>query len=335
MGTNAVERVWVPSRFGEPSESIAAAARRLKGVPVVDRKVIITIAPTGGMADKTATAHLPTQPEEIAEDVVRCWEAGASIAAIHARRPDDGATCNPEIYARINELVRQRCDIIINNSTGGGISGDMISQLPDGRREISFAQRIQGTQGGADMCTFDPQMQCMHRGDLELLMDTSWSRCLELATAMKDASIKPEWEVMSLSDIQWVRELIELGFDKPPYYINIVLGTDKLMSGATPYSPKNLQRFVEDLPDQSNFCVSAIGPAQLPASVHALILGGHARVGLEDNIYYARGRLATNVELVERMVRIIRELNLQVASPSEAREILGLAPARAQSPVLA
>jgi len=291
---------------------------------VADHKVIITIAPTGGMADKSVTPHLPTQPEEIAEDVVRCWEAGASIAAIHARRPgDDGATCNPEIYSHINSLIRERCDIIINNSTGGGISGDMITQLPDGRREISFDQRILGTKA-ADICTFDPQMQCMHRGDLELLMDTSWSRCIELATAMKEARIKPEWEVMSLSDLLWVNDLIVLGFDQPPYYINIVLGTDKLMSGATPYTPKNLQRFVEDLPNQSVFGVSAIGPAQLPASVHSLILGGHARVGLEDNIYYERGRLATNVELVERMVRIIRELNLEVATPSEAREILGL-----------
>ena len=293
---------------------------------MADRKVILTIAPTGGMADKSVTPHLPTQPQEIADDVVRCWEAGASIVAVHARRPDDGATCDPEVYGRINELIRSRCDIIVNNSTGGGISGDMIAELPDGRREIAFEQRIKGTLAGAEMCTFDPHMQCMHRDDigLELLMDTSWSRCLELAQAMKDRGIKPEWELMSLSDLAWVNELIALGYDEPPHYINIVLGTHKLMSGATPYTPKNLQRFVEDLPANSLFCVSAIGPAQLPASVHSLILGGQARVGLEDNIYYARGRLATNVELVERMVRILRELNLEPATPAEAREMLGL-----------
>jgi 3-keto-5-aminohexanoate cleavage enzyme len=167
-------------------------------------------------------------------------------------------------------------------------------------------------------------MQCMHRGDLELLMDTSWSRCIELAQAMKDRGIKPEWEVMSLSDLVWVKDLIALGYDEPPHYVNIVLGTHKLMSGATPYTPKDLQRFVEDLPAGSLFGVSGIGPAQLPASVHSLLLGGHARVGLEDNIYYARGRLATNVELVERMVRILRELNLEPATPAEARELLGL-----------
>jgi len=141
---------------------------------------------------------------------------------------------------------------------------------------------------------------------------------------MKQRGIKPEWEVMSLSDLNWVNELIAMGYDEPPHYINIVLGTHKLMSGATPYTPRNLQRFVEDLPENSLFCVSGIGPAQLPSSVHSLILGGQARVGLEDNIYYSRGRLATNVELVERMVRILAELNLEPATPAEAREMLGL-----------
>jgi 3-keto-5-aminohexanoate cleavage enzyme len=293
---------------------------------MADRTVILTIAPTGGMADKSVTPHLPTQPEEIADDVARCHAAGASIVAVHARRPDDGATCDPEIYGRINELIRERCDIIINNSTGGGISGDMIATLPDGRWEISFAERIKGTLAGAEMCTFDPHIQCMHRDDLEVLLDTSWSRCIELAEAMKLRGIKPEWEIMSLSDLNWVKELITLGYDEPPYYINIVLGTNKLMSGATPYTPRNLQRFVEDLPADSLFCVSGVGPAQLPSSVHSLILGGQARVGLEDNIYYSRGRLAANVELVERMVRILGELNMEPATPAEARELLGLKP---------
>jgi 3-keto-5-aminohexanoate cleavage enzyme len=295
-----------------------------EGSAVADRKVILTIAPTGGMADKSVTPHLPTQPQEIADDVVRCWEAGASIVAVHARRPDDGATCDPEIYADINDRIRARCDIIVNNSTGGGISGDMITTLPDGRKEIAFTERLKGTLAGAEMCTFDPHVQNMHRDDIELLLDTGWSRCLELAQAMKDRGIKPEWEVMSLSDLNWVNELIALGYDEPPHYINIVLGTHKLMSGATQYTPRNLQRFVEDLPENSLFCVSGVGPAQLPSSVHSLILGGQARVGLEDNIYYSRGRLATNLELVERMVRILRELNLEPATPTEARDMLGL-----------
>jgi hypothetical protein len=139
---------------------------------------------------------------------------------------------------------------------GGGISGDMVREFAPGRKEILFEERIKGTTAGAEMCTFDPHIQNMHRGDLELLLDTSWSRCQELGEAMKTRGIKPEWEIMSLSDLNWVNELIALGYDEPPYYINIVLGTNKLMSGATAYTPKNLQRFVEDLPEGSLFCVS-------------------------------------------------------------------------------
>ncbi len=119
---------------------------------MADRKVILTIAPTGGMADKSVTPHLPTQPREIADDGVRCWEAGAAVVAVQARRPDDGPTCKPEIYAGINERIRARCDIVVNNSTGGGISGDMITTLPDGRKEIAFEERLKGTMA----CTFDP-----------------------------------------------------------------------------------------------------------------------------------------------------------------------------------
>jgi uncharacterized protein (DUF849 family) len=294
---------------------------------MASRKVILTIAPTGGMADKSVTPHLPMTPEEIAQDVYGCWEAGASIVAVHARRPDGQATCNPVIYAEINRRIRELCDdIIVNNSTGGGVNGDMVATLPDGRREISFEERLKGTQGGADMCTFDPQMLCVRFNDDELLQDTSWSRNVQLAEAMLDKGIKPEFEVMSLSDLITVQRLIDEGYDSAPHYVNILMNNHRNVSGTTPYSPKNLQRFVEDLPADSIFCVSAIGQAQLPASVQSLILGGQARVGLEDNIYLRRGELATNRQLVERMVRIIHELNLDVATPSEAREMLGLGP---------
>ena len=87
---------------------------------MAERKIIVTIAPTGGMASKKQNPNIPTQPAEIAEDVYRCYEAGASVVAVHARRPDDEATCNPATYRDINERIRAKCDIIINNSTGGG-----------------------------------------------------------------------------------------------------------------------------------------------------------------------------------------------------------------------
>ena len=103
---------------------------------MAERKVIVTIAPTGGMATKEQNPHIPTQPEEIADDVYRCYDAGASIVAVHARRPDDEATCNPAIYSRINELIRDKSNIIINNSTGGGINGDMVKMGANGYPDL-------------------------------------------------------------------------------------------------------------------------------------------------------------------------------------------------------
>ena len=112
------------------------------------QKVIVTIAPTGGMASKKQNPHIPTQPQEIADDVYRCYNAGASIVAVHARRPDDQATCNPDVYRRINALIREKCDIIINNSTGGGINGDMVRQAPNGYHEIIWEERLKGMEAG-------------------------------------------------------------------------------------------------------------------------------------------------------------------------------------------
>jgi uncharacterized protein (DUF849 family) len=293
---------------------------------VAERKVIITIAPTGGIVTKEQAPALPTQPMEIADDVVACWEAGAAVAALHARRPDDQATCDPAIYEEMNRRIRQRCDIVINNSTGGGPSGDMIRDLGDGRLEIDFEERVKGTMAGAEMCTFDPQTMSQSVGEKTVLFDTSFERCVRLAEAMAERRIKPEWEVYGPADLVTVRRLIAMGFDRAPHYVNIVLGTDAHFSGTWPYTPRYLQTMCDELPEHSLFGVTAIGASQLPATLQGVLLGGHMRVGLEDNIYYRRGEPATNLQLVERAVRLIEELDMEPASPAEAREMLGLVP---------
>ncbi len=293
----------------------------------MSRKVILTIAPTGGMAHKSQNPHLPTQPHEIARDVYDCYNAGASVVAIHARRPDDGATCNPAIYRDINERIRSKCDIVINNSTGGGVHGDMIAEGPNGYPEFIWEERLKGMEAGAEMCTLDATTIIASFGGKELLMHTSPLRSRQLAQMMQQRGIKPEWEVFSHSHIvQDVTELTAAGFDKPPYFVNIVLGTHKAFQNAMPYTPRVLQSMVDLLPAQSIFCVSGIGPAQLPSLANSILLGGHARTGLEDNLYYDRGELATNIQLTERAVRIIRELGYEPATPTEAREMIGLPP---------
>lgn len=126
--------------------------------------------------------------------------------------------------------------------------------------------------------------------------------------------------------LQDVTRLIAKGYDEPPYFINMVLGTDRNFQGGMPYSHDLLASMVRMLPPQSVWCLSAIGPAQLPGTTQALLMGGHIRVGLEDNNYYGRGVLATNEMLVARSVRIMRELGMEPASPDEARGMLGLSP---------
>ena len=295
---------------------------------VAPRKVIITVAPTGGMATKQQSRHLPTQPEEIADQVAECVAHGASIAALHARRPDDAATCDPDVYARINELVRRRCDVVINNSTGGGVDGDMIKAYDTGELRIDIRERLRGLEAPhVEMATFDCQTFVISSRGQELLCKTSPWECDEMAARMTELGIKPEWEVMSNANImQDCHRLIDAGFDRGPHWVNVVLGLHNAFQGALPYTPRVLHNMVDDLPADSELCVSAIGAQQLPATTHALLLGGHVRVGLEDNLYLRRGEKATNVALVARAARIVRELGMEPATPAEAREILGLKP---------
>jgi uncharacterized protein (DUF849 family) len=292
-------------------------------------KVIVTVAPTGGMANKKMNPSLPTQPQEIADDTYRCYNAGASLVAVHARRPDDEATCDPAIYSQINRLIRDKCDIILNNSTGGGINGDMVRELDNGLWEIKWEERLRGMEGdGVEMCTLDAQTVIASFDNKEILVATPPSRIRQIAKMMKERGIKPEWEVFGLADIvQDVQRAINEGLDDAPHFINIVIGANAFQ-GALPYTPRLLQTMVDHLPRNSVFNVSAIGAAQLPAAMNSLLLGGHVRVGLEDNLYYRHGELATNVQLVERLVRMVRELGYEPATAAEAREIIGLPPLR-------
>jgi len=290
------------------------------------RKVVVLIAPTGGMASKDQNPHLPTQPDEIARDVYDCYNVGASVVAVHARRPDDQATCDPGIYHAINDRIRSKCDIVINNSTGGGVSGDMVRQLSDGTWELSFEQRLKGMEAGAEMCTLDATTVVCSFGDREYVMNTSPQRCRQLAVEMQKRGIKPEWEVFSPAHIvQDATTLIAEGLDEAPHVLNLVLNAHRGFQNAMPYTPRTLQFMVDQLPRDALFCVSAIGPAQLPATLNGLLLGaGIVRIGLEDNLYFRQRELATNVQLTERMVRILRELDYEPASAAEARAMLGL-----------
>jgi uncharacterized protein (DUF849 family) len=188
-----------------------------------------------------------------------------------------------------------------------------------------WEERIKGMEAGAEMCTLDPTTIIATFEGREMLMNTSPTRCKQLATMMKERGIKPEWEVFSPTHLlQDVTDCIEAGLDEPPYFINFVLSANRGFQGAMPYTPKILTQMVDMMPKEAIFNVSAIGPSQLNAGVQSILMGGHVRVGLEDNLYYSRGKLATNVDQVDRIVRIIRDLGLEPATPAEARQMIGL-----------
>jgi 3-keto-5-aminohexanoate cleavage enzyme len=289
---------------------------------VEPRKVIITLAPTGGYSN---SANVPTQPKEIADQVAECAELGAAIAHLHARKPDGAPTTDPNIYREINRLVRERCDIIINNSSAGGFTRDLAEQVAPGQWDLKYEERFRVLEAGAEMASLSLQTVVAVGGGDEILFRNTPSGQDALAKAMREKNIKPELEVWGLSEVGTdLPRLINTGVDRPPHLTNLLMGYDAAFRGAIGYSPKILQLLVDMLPANCQFNVSGWQEAQLPAITQAILLGGNIRVGLEDNSQYSPGVPATNRDLVRRAVRIIRELNCEPATPAEARQILAL-----------
>jgi len=274
-------------------------------------KVIITAALTGGFHGREANPNIPLTPEEIADATFECWEKGASIAHIHARDKEGKATADVEVYRRIKELVRERCDIVIAFTTGGGPN-----LTPDERIQSAFAD--------PEICSMNMGTMVRTRWGEGSLFLNNRSQIESWAKILLDRGIKPELEVYSHSMFVDVSNLIEKELIKPPYFINLVLGMTH--QGALEANHKNLLSMIDYLPVNSVFNVTVVGWRQLTLTSLGITMGGHARVGMEDNIYYRKGELAqSNAQLVARTARIVKELELEIATPMEARKILGLA----------
>ena len=291
--------------------------------------LIISVAVTGGVHGKETNPNLPETPEEQAQQAYEAYKAGASIVHIHARDPKTGyasPSTNPEHYREINRRIRELCpDIIINNTTGGGLG-------------LSTEERMRSLEA-------DPEIASLNMGPLawkailkkreppltgrseDVLMDSvwpptfSWRETELFAQRMLEKNIKPELEVYHQGQFQLVYNLMEKSLLKKPYWIQLVLGAP---SAALP-TPANIISMLSHVPPDSMVSVAAIGPFQLPLTTIAIAMGLNIRVGLEDNIYYRRGEQAkSNAQLVERAVRIAKELNREIATSAQAREMLGL-----------
>ncbi len=297
-------------------------SRTRKGLP----PLIISVAITGGVEGKEANENLPETPEEQAEQTYEAYKAGASIVHVHARNPEVWwmTSSNPEDYLRINAMIRDKCpDIIINNTTGGG-------------PELTTEQRMASIYANPELCSlnlgpFVLKVPLRERAEplpsprpamvYDRCIPNSYADISLYAKTMKEKGIKPEMELYHPGMYWVVQDLIMQGLIDPPYDIQFVMG---FQTSSFP-TPKNLLSLIDELPPQSIFFAIGVGPYQLPMTVMSVLLGGHVRVGMEDNLYYSRGRkLKNNAELVARMVRIAHELNREVATPQQAREMLGI-----------
>lgn len=277
-----------------------------------DNKVIITVAQTGALVSKSMNPHVPEQPEEIIASSYACYNEGAAIVHIHARDENGENTSNPKIFRAIRNGIREKCDMIIQYSTGGGPN-------------LTQEQRIECLKA-------EPEMASLNMGSMMRISGkyagVPWSNMPHeiesYVSRMRELGIKPEMEVYDMAMFREVNAMIEKGLVDKPYYINLVMGMR--YQGACDATPKILTILYDFLPADAIFNCTAVGTAQLPLTTMAMILGGCVRVGLEDNLYYRKGELATNAQLVARTVRIARELGKEPATPEEARKILGLKP---------
>ena len=267
--------------------------------------LIITVAPVGAEVTRSQTPHIPITPQEIAEECYRAWNEGASIAHIHARNPDGSPTQDPAVYSQIIELVRAKTDLIVQISTGGAVGMTVEERAAPVSLKPDMATLTCGT------VNFGDGIFVNSLSDMELF-----------AEKIRENGVKPEFEIFDVGMMENQRRLATRKLVDMPGHFDFVMGVPGGISG----DPRNLMHLVSMLPnDGSTWSVAGIGRHELPLGAVAIILGGHVRVGFEDNIYYSRGVLAkSNGELVARMVRLARELGRSVASPAEARKILKL-----------
>jgi 3-keto-5-aminohexanoate cleavage enzyme len=300
-------------------------------------KLVVTAAVTGG-ASPAGNPAKPKNPEEIVKSTLECYKAGASVVHIHALNPE---TSEPEQKAEWFEKaivpIREQCDIIINVTTGGcvkRVDGDWLYKK---QPEESVEGRISIIPGLSESPMSKPDLASFNAGSpvidiynrktndflLKFVMVHSFPDMVQMAEVMKTHDVKPEIECYDVGMINNAKFLADLGHIETPPYFQLVMG----VLGQIPATVDNLTHMARCIPEGSPWSVCAVGLNEWPMTTMAIIMGGHVRVGLEDNIYLSPGVPAkSNAELVEKVVRISKELGREIATPEEARAILHLAP---------
>ncbi len=268
------------------------------------QKLIITAAVTGAEVTHEQHSALPISPDEIAIATEECVKAGASIVHLHARNADGSPTQDRETYREIIAAVRKRCDVIIQVSTGGAVGMTPIERLAP----LSLAPEMATLSMGT--VNFGADVFMNHPSDME-----------DFARTMQEHGVKPELEIFDSGMLTTANRWLKKGILKGSQHFDFVLG----IPGGMAATAEALIYLKTQLPANSTWTVAGIGSAQLQLGTLAIILGGHVRVGFEDNIYYRKNELASsNAQLVARIAKISRLLEREVATPSEARVMLGI-----------
>jgi uncharacterized protein (DUF849 family) len=294
----------------------------------VNWRAFVTCAVTGAGDTAGRSEHVPVAPEQIAESALAAARAGAAVVHIHVRDPETGrGSRTPALYREVVERIRgSGVDVVLNLTAGMG--GDLVlggeeSPLPpdpDGTDMAGAAERLAHVEElRPEICTLDcGTMNFAAGGDYVMVNTPGMLRAM--AARVRELGVRPELEVFDTGHLVFVAELLRDGLIDDPPLIQLCTG---IPYGA-PDDPGTLLAMVNRLPPNAIFSAFSIGRMQLPFVAMAVLLGGNVRVGLEDNLYLERGRLATNAELVERAVAILRAMNVEVLGPDGVREMLGL-----------
>ncbi|HLX25365.1 MAG TPA: 3-keto-5-aminohexanoate cleavage protein [Candidatus Cybelea sp.] len=266
--------------------------------------LVITCAPVGAEVRPDQTPYLPYTPKLLGETARAVREAGASIIHVHCRNDDGTNTHSVERFREAYDAIRANSDLIVQFSTGGAIG-----MTPEER---------------AGVLELRPEMATLTCGSVNFgddIFENSFPIMRKLLKKMNEFGVRPELEIFDKGHIANARKLARERLVSFPQHVDLVLG----VPGGLEATVSNLADLVDDLPEGCTWSVAGIGRQQLPMAMTAIAMGGHVRVGLEDNLHYSRGRLARNEELVARVVRIAAEAGRPVATPDQARKLLGLA----------
>ena len=302
-------------RFTRSPDAGARDRRRMTWKPTTD-PVVITCALTGGIHGKEANQALPEQPDEIVEQGIDAWRAGAAVLHVHARNPDGSNTMDPDIYSELHERLCAETDAVVQLTTGGS-------------PRLSVEERITTVRLAPEMCSLNMGLLNFFIRGEQVFFPNHRDDIERFAHEIREHVVRPELEVYSLAMLEEVEHLLSLGILEPPYAINLVLHTPT--QGGQRGTPRNLVDGVDQLrdlsvdPDDLRVTVTSMGATQLPLTTMGIAMGLNVRVGMEDNVLFRRGEpVVDNAQLVARTVRIAHELDRRPATPDEAREQFAL-----------